>query len=194
MPSIRLRLQQAALELFGEQGYERTTATEIAKRVGVTERTFFRHFADKREVLFDGEAVLREALTSAIAAMPSDTEPMAVLFEAFRSVVPILEGNRPFAEPRQRVIAATPPLREREIAKHADLANVLANCLMARGISSLRAALAAGTAMGAFVHATLSWLDDPSGGLEERLNHAERELAALFAPGRKSKLVVRSRG
>lgn len=178
----RVRLQQAALELFHERGYDRTTAAEIAARAGVTERTFFRYFGDKREVLFDGEAILREALTSVIAGMPSHMGPMEVLFEAFRSVVPILEGNRPFAEPRQQVIASAPALREREIAKHAGLAEALADALRTRGVDSLRAALAAGTAMGAFVHATVSWLDDPTGGLEERLDRAERELAALFAP------------
>ena len=64
---VRVRLRQAALALFREAGYDRTTAAEIAARVGVTERTFFRHYKDKREVLFDGEAILRDALTSSIA-------------------------------------------------------------------------------------------------------------------------------
>ena len=51
-PGSAERLQKAALELFATRGFEQTTATEIAQSVGLTERTFFRHFSDKREVLF----------------------------------------------------------------------------------------------------------------------------------------------
>lgn len=145
-----------------------------------TERTFFRHFADKREVLFDGEAVLRAALIPAIAAAGEDQGPVDALFGAFRTVLPILEANRSFSEPRQRVISATPALREREIAKHAALADTLALALQERGVDPLQAALAAHAAMAAFVHATTSWLEHPGCGLAERLDEAERALSALF--------------
>ena len=113
----RRRLQQAALELFRERGYEQTTASEIAARAGVTERTFFRHFPDKREVLFDGQITLRAALTGAIAEAPETLQPLEILYWAFRSVEQILEDNRPFSVPRQHVIANTPALQERELAK-----------------------------------------------------------------------------
>ena len=180
---VRSRLQGAALALFRERGYDRTTAAEIAARAGVTERTFFGHFPDKREVLFDGEATVRAALTASVADAPADLGPLDTLFRAFRSLQPMLEGNWSYSKPRHEVISATPALHEREVAKTAALADALAAALKARGVADLRAVLAARTGMAAFVHATLSWLDDPEVGLGERLDLAFRELKALLAEG-----------
>jgi AcrR family transcriptional regulator len=177
---VRTRLQSAALQLFGERGYERTTAAEIAARAGVTERTFFRHFPDKREVLFDGEAVLRGALTAAIEAAPAGLGALDTLLGAFRRVAPVIEANRPFGKPRHEVISKTPALQEREIAKVAALSEALAAALRGRGVPDVRAGLAAHAGMGAFVQATLAWLDDPAGGLEARLDVAFGELRAVL--------------
>ena len=176
---VRIRLQRTALELFRERGYDQTTAAEIAARAGVTERTFFRQFPDKREVLFDGEATLRAVLTASIADAPDGLGPLDVLFRAFRSVQPLLESNRPFSKPRHEVISGTPALHERELAKTAALADALAAALRARGVADLPAVLAARTGMAAFVHATVSWLDDPGLDLGERLDLASRALTAL---------------
>src|ERR1017187_8390875 len=107
----RRRLQQAALELYLERGYDATTTAQIAERAGVTERTFFRHFADKREVFFGGEAALSSALVTAITKAPEDLAPLPVLLTAFSAVIPILEDNRAVAEARSPVIASTPPSR-----------------------------------------------------------------------------------
>jgi AcrR family transcriptional regulator len=178
---VRTRLQGAALELFRERGYDRTTAAEIAARAGVTERTFFRYFPDKREVLFDGEAVVRAALTASIADAPAGLGPLDTLFRAFRSFQPALEANWSYSKPRHAVISATPALHERELAKIAALTDALAAALKARGVADLRAVLAARTGMAAFVHATLSWLDDPAVGLGERIDLAFREMKALLA-------------
>ena len=178
---VRDRLQRAALELFRERGYDRTTATEIAARAGVTERTFFRHFPDKREVLFDGEAVLRVALTAAVANAPDGLGPLDMLFRAFRSVQPAFEGNRPYAKPRHEVISVTPALFERELAKTAALADALAAALAARGVAQTRAVLAARTGMAAFIQAVVAWLDDPGPGLGGHLDLAFRELKSLWA-------------
>lgn len=178
-----MRLQQAAVELFGERGYDRTTAGEIAARAGVTERTFFRHFADKREVLFDGETILREALTAAVARAPGAFGPLDLLFGAFRSVQALLEGNRAYAAPRQTLIAATPALAERELAKTAALADALAAALQARGVGALRATLAARAGMAAFVQATTAWLEDPTIDLGARLDLAFDELRSVLRDG-----------
>ena len=178
---VRERLQRTALELFREHGYDRTTAADIAARAGVTERTFFRYFPDKREVLFGGEAILQDLLTTAIAGAPERLGPLEALFAAFRSVAPLLEGNRPFSEPRQAVISSTPALRERELAKLAALTDALAASLRARRVGDLPAALAAQTGMAAFAHATISWLEEPQPALVERLDDALRELRALLA-------------
>ena len=178
---VRGRLQRAALELFREAGYERTTAAEIAARAGVTERTFFRHFMDKREVLFDGEAILRAALTASMASAPEGLGPLDTLFRAFRDVLPVLEGNRAFSKPRHEIISRTPALHERELAKTGALAEALAAELKARGVADMPAVLAARIGMAAFVQATVAWLDEPDPGLGERLERAFHETRALLA-------------
>ena len=177
----RVRLQRSALELFRERGYDRTTAAEIAARAGVTERTFYRYFPDKREVLFDGQAILLAALTASIANTPPNFGPLDTLFRAFRSTVPALEANRPYSEPRQEVIAATPALQERELAKIAALAHALAETLKARGVADLRAVLAAQIGMAAYMEATLAWLRVPDPDLGERLDLTLSEITALLA-------------
>ena len=175
----RARLQQAALTLFRDKGYEQTTAAQIAAEAGVTERTFFRYFADKREVLFGGEPILRAALLEAIAGAPAGLGALDLLFYAFRSVETLLENNRAFSEPRQAIIAAHPALRERETAKLAALTDALAGGLRARGIEALPAALAAPAGMAAFAQATVAWIEDPSLRLGARFDTAFAALRAL---------------
>ena len=175
----RRRLQQAAVELFCERGYDQTTTAEIAARAGVTERTFFRHFPDKREVLFDGQAKLREWLTGVIAQAPVTLPPLEILYRAFCSVEQPIEDNRPFSVPRQQVIDRTPALQERELAKVAALAEALALALRQRGVDESLAALAAQTGMATFRYAIASWFVDPTGGLGAHLDRAFDELDGL---------------
>jgi AcrR family transcriptional regulator len=180
---VRERLQQAALELYRERGYERTTTAEIASRAGVTERTFFRHFPDKREVLFDGEQTLHEALSAGIAAAPDSLGPMEILLATFRSLEPMIEANRRFSEPRQAVIAATPALQERADAKAASMTSTLAAGLRRRGVEARLAALAAGAGMAVFQHAARCWFEDPSVSLATHLERASRSLRELSSAG-----------
>lgn len=177
---VRQRLQQAALDLFRERGFEKTTAADVAARAGVTERTFFRTFADKRETLFGGEEVLREALIRAIAEVASELPLLDRLFEAFQRVVPLLEGNRAFARPRQALIAATPALRERELAKHHALAEALANALAVHGGDRMSARLASQIAMMTFTDVTIQWLEQPEPALSERLEEGRQRLRSLL--------------
>jgi AcrR family transcriptional regulator len=175
----RRRLQQAALELFRERGYEATTTAEIAARAGVTERTFFRHFPDKREALFDGEDAFRTALADAVLAAPDDATPMDALLVAFRSVEQTIENNRPLTEPRQAVIARTPALQERVLTKTAGLTDALAEALSRRGLERGIATLAAQVGMAAFAHATRAWFYEPEPGLDAHLTRAFAELRDL---------------
>ncbi|MEV5502728.1 TetR family transcriptional regulator [Nonomuraea fuscirosea] len=175
----RRRLQQAALELYRERGFDRTTTAEIAARAGLNERTFFRHFPDKREVLFDGESDLRAALTEAVAEAPDGLQPLDLILHAFRKVEHILEGNRPFAEPRLRVIAETPALRERDLAKAASMAEAVAEALRRRGVADRLAGLAAQTGWAAFHHAAQAWIDDSTRSLDAYLLQAFDDLRAL---------------
>ena len=101
-PDARARLVAAALDLFNERGYDETTVAQIAERAGLTKSTFFRHFPDKREVLFDGEAELGAAVTQAVAAAPEGLDPFGILLCAFRKTARSLENNRPFSAPRQK--------------------------------------------------------------------------------------------
>ncbi|MET9496600.1 TetR family transcriptional regulator [Streptomyces sp. NPDC006552] len=177
----RRRLQQAALELYRERGFDRTTTAEIAARAGVNERTFFRHFPDKREVLFDGEGDLRAALMREVAEAPPGLQPFEVLLHAFQKAGRILEDNRPFSEPRLDVIARTPALRERDLAKAASLTDAVAQALRGRGVADRLAALAAQTGWAAFHHAARAWIDDPAQSLDAHLRSAFEDLRALAA-------------
>lgn len=167
------------MELFAERGYEQTTAAQIAGRAGVTERTYFRHFADKRDILFDGEEELRALLVQAIAGAPTEIGPMPVLRHALGELVTMLEAGREFSAPRQAVIAATPALREREASKQAALIDAIAATLARRGLEAKLAHLTARVAGAAFVHALASWFEDPSTGLGSFLDRAFEQVRLL---------------
>lgn len=170
------------MDLYRERGFDRTTTAEIAARAGVNERTFFRHFPDKREVLFDGEAELRAALMREVADAPGDLPPLDVLLHAFQRAGRVLEENRPFSEPRLELIGRTPALRERDLAKAAFLTEAVAEALRLRGVPDRLADLAAHTGWAAFHHAAQAWIDDPAqGGLEAHLRRTFDDLRALSA-------------
>jgi AcrR family transcriptional regulator len=181
--SVRKRLQWAALELYREGGYEQTTATQIAAKAGVTERTFFRHFPDKREVLFDGDAAFREALTSAVLSAPAALGPWETLFHAFRSVEQMFVENRPFSEPRRQVIATSPALQERVLAKTSSLIAALAVALRERGVPDHQANLAAQMGMASLNHAVAKWFDDDSSDLGDQILMAFHEVRDLSSSG-----------
>jgi AcrR family transcriptional regulator len=173
---VRLRLQEAALELYLERGYDKTTTGDIAARAGVTERTFFRHFADKREVFFDGEAELRDLLVGAVAAAPPGAKPLPTLRTAFHQAVPLIERNLPITERRHPVIAATPALRERALAKNAALAAALADALRARGVAEPLAALCAQIGLDTYTIAVRRWRTDPADDLHTHIDRAFTDL------------------
>src|SRR3954447_4881860 len=99
----RGRLERAALALYGERGFENTTVAEIASRAGLTERTFFRHFADKREVLFWGAAALQELLVSTVADAPAGTGPIDAVGRALEAAAGVLQVRREHARQRHAV-------------------------------------------------------------------------------------------
>ena len=176
---VRGRLQQAALELFQQRGYDAVTSAEIAAHAGVTERTFFRHFADKREILFDEDPRLRGALRAAVAEAPEALAPMEILLRAFAALEAMLQENRTFTEPRLAIIASTPALLERAEAKSASIAALLAEALQQRGVEAKLATLAARTGTAAFGYAASAWREDPSLGLQVHLEQASRTLQGL---------------
>ncbi len=179
--AARRRLQQAALELYRERGFDRTTTAEIAARAGVNERTYFRHFPDKREVLFGGEARLRDTLTQAVADAPAGLPPLEIMLCAFRAGGLVLEDSLEISErvSRQEVIAATPALRERELAKEESITEAIADALRRRGVADRLAGLAAQTGWAAFDQAAKAWIADPTRSIDDHLTQAFEDLRAL---------------
>lgn len=153
------RLQQAALELFATRGYEQTTAAEIAGSVGLTERTFFRHFSDKREVLFYGQEQFVHAFLDGATGAPPDASPIEIIGSALQSAAAFFpDERRRHARTRQAVIEQNPALQEREAHKLAGLATRLADALRARGIDPIAATLAAESGATVFGIAFAQWI------------------------------------
>ncbi len=160
-PGARERLQQAALELFAARGYEQTTATEIAQAVGLTERTFFRHFTDKREVLFYGQQLLTDAFLAGLDEAPTQASPADLVVRVLRSASTFFpDERRPHSRTRQSVIDQNPALQERESHKLTTLGARLGDAFRARGIDDLTADVAARAAVMAFGVAFSQWIRD----------------------------------
>jgi AcrR family transcriptional regulator len=160
-PNSRGRLEQAALELYVERGFENTTVAEIAARAGLTERTFFRHFADKREVLFAGSNALEELLANRVEAAPQPTAPIDAVLSALEDAGATIQQRGDWSQRRQAVITANAELRERELIKLAALASAMAAALRRRGVKEPAASLAAEAGMAAFKVGFERWVQNP---------------------------------
>jgi AcrR family transcriptional regulator len=158
-PNARGRLLQAALELYSERGFEQTTVAEIAERAGLTERTFFRHFADKREVLFAGAGALEDLLVSAVANAPDGLAPIEAAAAGIEAAGAAIQEGGELPRQRQRIIAASAELQERERIKLASLALALADALRQRGVSEPAASLAAEASIAVFRIAFERWIN-----------------------------------
>ena len=180
-PDSQGRLEQAALALYLERGYDQTTVAEIAARAGLTERTFFRHFADKREVLFKGD-LLAKAMTSAVDATPKATPPLDAVGIALESVSEFFSDRREHARRRQIVIAANPALQERELIKLATLGTSLAAALRERGVAPTTASLVAETGVAVFKVAFERWLDTDDRTLADHIRESLDELRSATHP------------
>jgi AcrR family transcriptional regulator len=162
-PDAAGRLQQAAFELYAERGYEETTVAEIAARAGLTERTFFRHFADKREVLFRGSGELQELIVDAVHAAPPSATPIEAIAVGLAAAGAIFDApHRPYSLQRQWVIDANRELQERELVKLASLAAALADALRRRGVQDPAAGLTAEAGVAVFRVAFEHWVRDGS--------------------------------
>ena len=148
------------MELFEERGYARTTVEDIAARAGLTERTFFRYFTDKREVLFSGAAALESLIVETIGAAPPSVAPLTAVTGAFETLAPWFEARRGHARKRRAVIAADAELGERELIKLSRVATAIAAILRKRGLAAPTAALVAETGIAVFKNAFERWADD----------------------------------
>ena len=159
-PNARGRLEQAALELYSERGFEQTTVAEIAARAGLTERTFFRHFADKREVLFGGARALQEFLVKKVVEAPDSLTPIGAVATALGAIEVFSPERREYARQRQSIISANAELQERELMKLASLSAALAEALRGRGVGDPAAGLSADAGMAIFKVAFECWIDE----------------------------------
>jgi AcrR family transcriptional regulator len=175
----RARLREAALELYEERGYDATTTAQIAEKAGVTERTYFRHFADKREVLFDGETQLRDVMTASIASAQGEPAPAALVMGAYSAAIPLFVAGRPVAQRRAQIIATSAALQERVHAKSTALTQALIDALAERGIPEPTARLAARAGAAIFEYASREWNGASAAELAALLGQAADELRAL---------------
>jgi len=160
-PNAAQRLESAALELFVEQGFAETTVPQITARAGLTTRTFFRHFADKREVLFGGYDEIPDRVTGLIAGAPDGLPALAVIEQGLVAMAETrFEGRRDYLRTRREVIRTDPGLGERDLRKMAVLGEAATAAFRQRGLDELAAAVAAQLAVTAFGIAIGRWLDE----------------------------------
>jgi len=189
-PNARERLENAALDLFAENGYEQTTVAQIADRAGMNRATFFRHFADKREVLFGGEDVLAGLFADAIRAAPPGATLTECLQAALASAGAAMTPHLRAAAARRRlVVAANSELQERGLLKHARITTSITAALHERGTDELTARLGAETGMLAFSVAFDRWMkandDEPFPPFAHAaLNDLQARAAELVLPSR----------
>lgn len=158
-PDARVRLERAALELFAEQGFAETTVPQITARAGLTTRTFFRHFADKREVLFGVEGQINEPIARLVMDAPASLSPMQLVEYGLSAMAETFEGQHQYFVLRRAVIQSDASLRERELWKHAVLARTITTGLSRRGFSEMTATLIANLALSVLGVAMTRWLE-----------------------------------
>ncbi len=173
---------KAAITLFADQGYEATTVAEIAERAGLTKRTFFRYFSDKREVLFSGSAELARVWLEAVAAAPPEATPLAAVTAGLDPVAAMFVERHDFARIRAGIVEANPELRERELIKLQNLAASIEATLLDRGVSANAAILAAQAGVTVFHVAFAGWVaqDDPT-AFRRLMDESLQELRSVAA-------------
>jgi AcrR family transcriptional regulator len=195
-PDARGRLENAAMELFQERGYVQTTVQEIAARAGLTERTFFRYFADKREVLFSGSKELEKAIIDRIDRAPREASPLDLVVGALSAAGAELQERRDFHFVRARyaLVIKHAEIQEREFSKLASLALAVTKALHARGVSEPAASLAAEAGIAVFKIGFERWVSERKpDDFAAHIRAALAALKALAAQGKAQARQVRSR-
>jgi AcrR family transcriptional regulator len=186
-PDARGRLEKAAMELFQERGYVRTTVEAIAARAGLTERTFFRYFADKREVLFSGSKELEKGIVDGIASAPREASPLDAVTAALEAAGAELQDRRDlhFVRARYGLVTQHPEIQERELIKLASLAVAVTKALHARGVSEPAASLAAEVGIAVFKIGFERWVSERKPrDLAAHIRTAADKLRAIAVEGK----------
>jgi AcrR family transcriptional regulator len=185
-PNARGRLEKAAMELYAERGFDQTTVAQIAERAGLTERTFFRHFADKREVLFAGSGQLQDLLVETVAGAPASATPIDAVAAGIDAIGAMLQASRgrAFARQRQSIVDASAELQERELNKMSSLASALADTLRKRDVADPAASLLGEIGIAAFRISFERWVSGPRDeDLRALMRESLDEVRSLAAGG-----------
>ncbi|MFG3018887.1 TetR/AcrR family transcriptional regulator [Streptomyces sp. NPDC048254] len=184
-PNARGRLAAAALELYSERGYEQTTVAEIARHAGLTERTFFNHYADKREVLFATAGEFQDRFVGAVSGALESVAPIDALAVGLDEIAEMLAGQRDFVRTRQAVIMSNPELQERDLIKLAATSAALADALRRHGVAEPDASLAAEAGVALFKVGFHRWIAaDEERELSLLMREALDALKSVTAGGR----------
>lgn len=181
-PDARGRLAEAATTLFSERGYDEVTVADIAGRAGLTKRSFFNHFADKREVMFASADALQERVLAALAEADAGLGPLDAAAAAFIRAAAPIEDYPELARARRAVIDSSPELRERDLMKMAAMTAAVADALADRGVPPRTAAFTAQAATAVFTVAVDEWASDPGRGLAASINGALSDFRAAIGP------------
>lgn len=180
-PHAKERLEVAALHLYASRGYDETTVGDIARSAGVTSRTYFRYFPDKREVLFGGADRLRERITDSLNGAGQEMAPLDATVQALKSCSDLFRlRDRASLRNRNSVIDGSAELQEREAHKLASLASVVTGLLIERGTTPDGARVVADLAMVVFVRASRLWMDDPRTPFATLVDRATEDVRAAL--------------
>ncbi|ROS51667.1 TetR/AcrR family transcriptional regulator [Frigoribacterium sp. PhB24] len=172
-PDARGRLLRAAIELFSEHGYDATTSAQIAAHAGLTKTTLFRHFTDKREILFQGQDALVAAAVAGIVNAPADVFPGELVRAGITSLCAAHSDDlRDMGRLLDPLLAATPELRERATFKRSAITEALQEALRDRLGDVRQAGLLADMGVRAYYEGYASWmLGDGRDTLIDRVDH-----------------------
>jgi AcrR family transcriptional regulator len=182
-PDAQGRLQLAALELFGERGYADVTVAEIAERAGLTKRTFFNHFPDKREVLFAGAKDFEAGIVKHLTEADDDLAPIDAAIDALTHSSLELAQYSDYARIRRDLIASAPELQERDLIKMTSLASAIAEALRQRHVPARTATLTAQAAVAVFTIAYADWIDNSNDDFNTLMQRSLAEFRQAVEPG-----------
>ena len=146
------------MELFDEQGFQNTSAVQIAKRARVTTRTFFRYFPDKQAILFVDAERLGAELVQGILDATDVAQPLQTVMRALAGFDWLSLGSRESQRQRDAMVASNPDLLERELIKQQQLADAFSSALHQRGVEPPIGELAARVGIQVFRTAYRQWL------------------------------------
>ena len=182
-PDAEGRLKQAAMTLYLDRGYANVTVAQIAASAGLTKRTFFRYFTDKREVLFGGATAFQAGVVAAVHGAADDLPPIDAVVAALAAGCDQLAPYRQFARGRRDLIASSTDLQERELSKMAALTGAVTAALRDRGTEPLQASLAAHAGVVAFTTGYARWVDEDSFELPALIHQSVHELRRALSTG-----------